>query len=252
MKALVLLPTYNERENLPLVVGAILVHPEVSVMVIDDGSPDGTGRIADELAAASPGRLSVMHRTGKRGLGRSYRDGMKAAIGMDVDVVCQMDADFSHDPKYLPDLFAAAAHSDIVIGSRYLHGVSVVNWPLRRLILSTFANAYVRQVTGMAVRDCTAGFRCWRREALARLPLESIFSDGYSFQVETLFYGLSAGCTVAEVPIIFVERRQGASKMSTRVMAESMITPWRLVVRDGRVGRAAQPPSGYNRGGSGR
>ena len=163
MKALVLLPTYNERDNLPIVVREILAHADVSVMVIDDASPDGTGALADELAAAWPGRISAMHRTGKRGLGRSYLDGMKAALAMDVDVVCQMDADLSHDPKYLPDLFEAAAGADLAIGSRYLQGVSVVNWPLRRLILSTFANAYVRTVTGMSVRDCTAGYRCWRR-----------------------------------------------------------------------------------------
>jgi dolichol-phosphate mannosyltransferase len=247
MKALVLLPTYNERENLSCIVREILMHPDVSVMVIDDGSPDGTGQLADELVAATPGRVSVIHRTGKRGLGRSYLDGMKAALAMDVDVVCQMDADFSHDPKYLPDLFAAATRADIVIGSRYLQGVSVVNWPLRRLILSTFANAYVRKVTGMSIRDCTAGFRCWRRDALARLPLDAIVSDGYSFQVETLFLALERGCVVTEVPIIFVERRQGASKMSTRVMLESMITPWRLVWRRGRVPSAAGHASEYNR-----
>lgn len=250
MKALILLPTYNERENLPVILRGILAHAEVSVLVIDDGSPDGTGQVADELAVANPGRVAVMHRTGKRGLGRSYVDGMKAAIAMDVDVVCQMDADLSHDPKYLPDLFAAAARADVVLGSRYLRGVSVVNWPLRRLVLSMFANAYVRTVTGMNVRDCTAGFRCWRREALARLPLDKVASDGYSFQVEMLFLALTRGCTVEEVPIIFVERRQGASKMSKRVMAESMITPWRLVLRGGRVRQASGRASEYNRTGS--
>ncbi len=201
------------------------------MLVIDDGSPDGTGAVADALAAASGGRLTVMHRTGKRGLGRSYLDGMRAALATDAELVFQMDADLSHDPKYLPDLIAASSQADIVIGSRYLQGVSVVNWPLRRLILSTFANWYMRTVTGMKVRDCTAGFRCWRRAAIARMPLDRITSDGYSFQVETLFLALEAGCTVTEVPIIFVERRVGASKISGGVIRESFWTPWRLVLR---------------------
>lgn len=231
LSALVLLPTYNERENLPTIAGLLLAQPNVRVLVIDDGSPDGTGAVADDLAAASGGRLSVMHRTGKRGLGRSYLDGMRAALQTDADVVFQMDADLSHDPKYVPDLVRAAASHDMVIGSRYLQGVSVVNWPLRRLMLSTFANWYVRTVTGMEVRDCTAGFRCWRRAAIGRLPLDAITSDGYSFQVETLFLALEAGCTVSEVPIIFVERRVGASKISSGVIRESFFTPWRLLLR---------------------
>lgn len=230
-RVLVLLPTYNERENLPQVAGLLLVQPNVRVLVIDDGSPDGTGQLADELAAASGGRLTVMHRTGARGLGRAYLDGMRAALASDAEVVFQMDADLSHDPKYVPDLVAATRDADVSIGSRYLQGVSVVNWPLRRLMLSTFANWYVRTVTGMKVRDCTAGFRCWRRAAIAKMPLDQITSDGYSFQVETLFLALEAGCTVTEVPIIFVERRVGASKISGGVIRESFWTPWRLVLR---------------------
>jgi dolichol-phosphate mannosyltransferase len=229
--ALILLPTYNERENLPAIAALLLAQPNLRVLVIDDGSPDGTGALADELAAASGGRLQVMHRTGRRGLGRSYLDGMRAALQTDVDLVFQMDADLSHDPKYVPDLIRGAADADVVIGSRYLQGVSVVNWPLRRLILSTFANWYVRTITGIRVRDCTAGFRCFRREALARLPIDRITSDGYSFQVETLFLALEAGCRVSEVPIIFVERREGASKISSGVIRESIFTPWRLVLQ---------------------
>ena len=240
-RVLVLLPTYNERENLPQIAGLLLAQPNLQVLVIDDGSPDGTGQIADELAAASGGRLTVMHRTGKRGLGRSYLDGMRAALATDAEVVFQMDADLSHDPKYVPALVAASRDADIAIGSRYLQGVSVVNWPLRRLMLSTFANWYVRTVTGMKVRDCTAGFRCWRRTAIAKVPLDQITSDGYSFQVETLFLALEAGCRVTEVPIIFVERRVGASKISGGVIRESFWTPWRLVLRRllGRRGGAA-------------
>lgn len=246
MKGLVLLPTYNERENLPVVVGKVLEHPAASVMVIDDGSPDGTGEVAEDLARRYPGRVQVMHRTGKRGLGRSYLDGMRAALAQDVDVVCQMDADLSHDPQYLPALFEAAAAHGIAIGSRYLRGVSVVNWPLRRILLSTFANAYVRTVTGIKVRDCTAGFRCWRRDVLATLPLDRIVSDGYSFQVETLFLALAAGARVTEIPIIFVERRQGASKMSTGIMFESMLTPWRLILTKGRLRTPNAASSEYN------
>jgi len=250
MKGLVLIPTYNERENLPVIVAKVLEHPAASVMVIDDGSPDGTGAIADGLARQHPGRVSVMHRTGKRGLGRSYLDGMKAAIGMDVDVVCQMDADLSHDPKYLPELFEAAYATGIAIGSRYLHGISVVNWPLRRILLSSFANSYVRAVSGMNVRDCTAGYRCWRRDVLEMLPMERIVSDGYSFQVETLFLAMAAGARVTEIPIIFVERRQGASKMSSGIMFESMLTPWRLILSKGRLHPQDASSSEYNRSGS--
>lgn len=247
MKALVLIPTYNEKDNLPVIVREVLRHEMASVMVIDDGSPDGTGKIAEGLAEQYPGRVQVMHRTGKRGLGRSYLDGMRAAIGMDVDVVCQMDADLSHDPQYLPALFDAALATGIAIGSRYLHGVSVVNWPLRRILLSSFANGYVRTLTGMQVRDCTAGFRCWRRDVLALLPLDRIVSDGYSFQVETLFLAMDAGARVTEIPIIFVERRQGASKMSSGIMFESMLTPWRLILKKGRLHPQTARSSEYNR-----
>jgi dolichol-phosphate mannosyltransferase len=239
-QVLILLPTYNERENLPLITTQLLAYAGLRVMVIDDGSPDGTGALADEIAAASGGRVSVLHRTGKRGLGRSYLDGMRAALATDAELIFQMDADLSHDPKYVPDMAAAAANADVVIGSRYLQGVSVVNWPLRRLILSTFANWYVRTITGMQVRDCTAGFRCWRREAIARLPLDRIVSDGYSFQVETLFLALEAGCRVGEVPIIFVERRIGSSKISGGVIRESFFTPWRMALRRAFGGSGAK------------
>lgn len=237
MDVLVIIPTYNERENLPVLVRDILAHPGYRVMVVDDQSPDGTGQIADELAAAHPGRVEVLHRTGKRGLGRSYIDALTIARQGQADLVCQMDADLSHDPKYLPDMVAAAANGcDIVIGSRYLHGVSVVNWPLRRLILSAFANNYVRTVTRLPVRDCTSGFRCWRREALQRVPLERIVSDGYAFLVEMLYEAHRRGCRIGEVPIIFVERRVGSSKMSGGVILESMYMPWRVVLRGKRSG----------------
>jgi dolichol-phosphate mannosyltransferase len=225
-------PTYNERENLPLLIRGVLAHDGYRVLVVDDGSPDGTGQVADELAAAHPGRIEVLHRQGLRGLGRSYVDGLKMAVArQDVDLVCQMDADLSHDPAYLPALVAAAAEHDLVIGSRYLNGVSVVNWPLRRIFLSAFANRYIRTVTSLTAHDCTSGYRCWRREALARMPLDQMVSDGYAFLVEMLFEAKRRGCRISEVPIIFVERRQGQSKVSTSVLVESLITPWRLILR---------------------
>lgn len=232
---LVVTPTYNERENLPVLAAGVLAHAGYRLLVVDDGSPDGTGAIADELAAAHPGRVEVLHRTGPRGLGRSYVDGLKLAVARsDVQLICQMDADLSHDPAYLPSLAAAAAEHDVVIGSRYLNGVSVVNWPLHRIFLSAFANRYIRAVTSLTPRDCTSGFRCWRREALARLPLDGMVSDGYAFLVEMLYEATRRGCRVGEVPIIFVERRVGHSKVSTPVLVESLITPWRLRFRRSR------------------
>ncbi len=236
MTALVLIPTYNERENLPLIVAGVLAHAETRVLVIDDGSPDGTGALADALVAQYPGRLSVMHRTGPRGLGRSYCDGFRAALSSDADLVCQMDADLSHDPRFLPALFASATGgAGLTIGSRYMPGGRVENWPVRRVMLSAVANTYIRTVTGLRVRDCTSGFRCWRREALARLPLDQITSDGYSFLVEVTFHAAAAGVRIAEAPIVFVERRQGSSKLSTSVLLESLVTPWRVRAAHGRV-----------------
>lgn len=234
MKVLVVIPTYNERANLEPLVNAILDR-EYSVLVVDDNSPDGTGAIADELSRRHPGRVDVLHRTGRRGLGRSYLEGLRHALAAGADRICQMDADFSHDPKYLPDLVAATAHHDVVIGSRYLHGVSVVNWPLHRIVLSTVANRYIRLVTQLTPRDCTSGFRCWRREALSKLRFGRITSEGYAFLVELLYEAAQQGCTIGEVPIIFVERRQGSSKLSGTVLFESMIAPWRMLLRDKRA-----------------
>lgn len=235
MNALVLIPTYNERENLPILVEQVLAHAGTRILVLDDGSPDGTGQIADDLAKKFPGRLDVMHRTGVRGLGRSYLDGFRAALDSGADLVCQMDADLSHDPKFLPALMNATATADLVIGSRYVPGGDVENWPLHRMMLSGFANRYIRSVTGLRVRDCTSGYRCWRREALARIPLDAIASDGYSFLVEVAFHAAAAGLRIGESPIIFVERRQGASKLSSGVLVESLKTPWRLALKHGRV-----------------
>jgi dolichol-phosphate mannosyltransferase len=225
----VIVPTYNERTNLPVLVAGLMKHRDVRVLVVDDCSPDGTGEVADALARAYPGRVEVMHRTGKKGLGRSYIDGITKAVEEPVDIICQMDADLSHDPKHLPDLIAATSRADVVLGSRYIPGGAIVNWPRRRRFLSRFANMYIRAVTRMRARDCTTGYRCWRREALASLPLDRFFSDGYSFLIEMLFVASRRGCRIAEVPITFVERREGESKISRAVLFESAVTPWRLV-----------------------
>ena len=231
MPVLVVIPTFNERDNIADLVRAVLAHEGTRVLIVDDQSPDGTGAIADALAAEAPGRVEVMHRTGRRGLGRSYVDGLRRALATDADLVCQMDGDWSHDPQYLPAMIEACREHDVVIGSRYFRGVSVVNWPLRRIVLSAFANRYIRAITGLDVRDCTSGYRCWRRQALAALPLDEVVSDGYAFLVELLFEAHRRGARIGEVPIIFVERRLGVSKLSGSVLLESGLTPWRLRLR---------------------
>ena len=228
---LVVLPTYNERANLERVVAGILAHDFTKVLIVDDNSPDGTGALADALAARHPDRVSVMHRTGPRGLGLSYIDGLKRALTTGADAICQMDADLSHDPAYLADMARGLDQFDLVIGSRYLNGVSVVNWPLSRIFLSAFANRYIRFVTGLSPADCTSGFRCWRREALAQIPIATMVSDGYSFLTEMLYEAKRRGFRIGEVPIIFVERSIGQSKLSSSVLIESLIMPWRLRLR---------------------
>ena len=231
VRPLVIVPTYNERPNLPALIEALLRIDGLTILVVDDGSPDGTGAEADRLAAAHPERVQVMHRRAARGLGRSYIDGMRQALASGATHVCQMDADFSHDPADVPRLLAASAGADLVIGSRYVAGGTLRNWPLHRRLLSEFANHYVRLITGLPVHDCTSGFRCWRRDLLARLPLPQVVSDGYAFQVEMAWEALAAGGRIAEIPITFVERRQGASKLSGRVITESVLLPWRLTMR---------------------
>lgn len=228
MSVAVVVATYNEGGNIAELVRAILLNPGYHVIVVDDNSPDGTGDIADAVSIEFAGRVTVIHRTGRRGLGKSLIEGLMRALADGFELVFQMDADFSHDPKYLPEMAAATSDADLVIGSRYLNGISVVNWPLHRIILSTFANRYIRAVTGMDSHDCTTGYRCWRRECLARIPLEGLISEGYAFLVETLYLATRLGCRIREVSIIFVERRRGVSKVSSGVLLESVLVPWRL------------------------
>ncbi len=229
LSALVIIPTYNERANIPVLVAGLMKHEHVRVLVVDDNSPDGTGALAEALGREYSGRVAVLHRTTNRGFGRSYIDGMKRALAEDVDVICQMDADLSHDPAQLPDLIAAIGPADMVIGSRYVPGGTIVNWPFKRHVLSRFANTYIRTVTRVSAHDCTSGYRCWKKSELASLPLDAFFSDGYSFLVEMLFVAHRRGCRIAEVPITFVERREGESKVSRAVLLESAVTPWRLI-----------------------
>jgi dolichol-phosphate mannosyltransferase len=230
MLPLVIVPTYNERENLPILVPQLLEIPDLRVLVVDDASPDGTGAVADALAMSSDGRVSVMHRTGPRGLGLAYLEGIRHALDTDADVICQMDADLSHQPAHLPVMLDAIRDADLVIGSRYVPGGRIVNWPLRRKLLSRGANAYIRAVCSLAARDCTSGFRCWRRSALASLPLHRIDAEGYAFLVQMLHEALDAGCTVAETPITFVERENGQSKLRLRILVESALLPWKLAL----------------------
>jgi dolichol-phosphate mannosyltransferase len=234
MHPLVIVPTFNERTNIGPLTEALLRVDDLRLIIVDDASPDGTGAEADRLAAQCGGRLTVLHRRGSRGLGLSYIDGMRAALAAGATHICQMDADFSHDPQDVPRLLRAAGRADLVLGSRYVPGGQLRNWPAYRRVLSGVANGYVRAITRLPIRDCTSGFRCWRRELLARVLERPIRSDGYAFQVEMAWEAYVAGGRIAEVPIVFVERRAGASKMSGRVIAESVLLPWRLVARPRR------------------
>ena len=229
-RVVMVVPTYNERDNLAWVVGRLRsANPDVDVLVVDDGSPDGTGEVADELAAADP-HVKVLHRTEKAGLGAAYLHGFSVALEAGYDVVGEMDADGSHQPEQLPLLLAALADADLVIGSRWVSGGSVVNWPLSRKVLSVGGNLYARLLLGIPLRDVTAGYRVFRRTTLEAVDLASVQSAGYIFQTDLAFRTLRAGLRVVEVPIEFVERVRGESKMSRDVATESLrrITSWGL------------------------
>ncbi|MGA2151051.1 MAG: polyprenol monophosphomannose synthase [Geobacteraceae bacterium] len=230
MKAMVVVPTYNERDNIERLVADILTQDEgIEVLVVDDDSPDGTGEIVDRMAAGNP-RLHALHRPGKLGLGSAYCDGFRLALDKGAEYIVEMDADFSHDPAMLPVFFERMKDFDLVIGSRYLNGISVVNWPLRRLMLSYFANVYTRFITGLKIFDCTGGFKCFRRAVLESIDLSRIKSDGYSFQIEMNYRCVENGFRIGEIPIIFVDRHAGSSKMSRKIVREAVFIVWKLKI----------------------
>lgn len=226
---LVIVPTYNERENITRIVPRILEQdPRLDVLIVDDNSPDGTGALADELAAASS-RVHVLHRAGKEGLGRAYLAGFGWALQRPYELIFEMDADFSHDPAHLPEFLAAAERADLVLGSRYREGrVTVVNWPMTRLLLSYSANIYARLVTGMRLGDATGGFKCFHRRVLEAIPLDRVRSNGYAFQIEMSFRAWKRGFSITEIPIVFNDRTEGESKMSKRIVREAVWMVWRL------------------------
>ena len=229
MEALICVPTYNERDNIERLIGKLLALPQnLDVLVIDDNSPDGTGELVDAIAAKEP-RVHVIHRPGKLGLGGAYIKGFQWALSeTDTKYVFEMDADFSHDPAAVPEFFERIKEADLVIGSRYCNGITVMNWPLSRLILSVGANIYSRIVTGLPLHDATGGFKCFRREVLEALPLDRIRSDGYSFQIEMNYHTWKRGFRIVEMPITFTDRLVGQSKMSKKIIWEAAFLVWKL------------------------
>jgi dolichol-phosphate mannosyltransferase len=222
MRAIVVVPTYNELANLETLVAKLRQYaPELHVLIVDDNSPDGTGKLADELSAREPERISVLHRERKEGLGRAYVEGFKQVLQKDYELILHMDADLSHDPIHLPDFLERIKDHDLVVGSRYLKGISVVNWDLKRLAMSKLATNYVRFITRMPFTDATSGFNCWRREALEAISFQNAFSSGYVFLVELKYKAYRQGFRVSEVPIIFIERKSGNSKMDWAVIWEA-------------------------------
>ncbi len=225
---MVAIPTYNESGNIRDIVRVIFDQGlPLDILIIDDNSPDGTGEIADEISS-SDSRVHVIHRKSKSGLGTAYLEAFKYALDHEYEYVFQMDADFSHDPRWLKDFLAASKENDLVVGSRYINGVSVVHWPMSRLLLSYFANIYARLVTGIPVKDATGGFKCFRRKVLEALNLDRVSSSGYSFQIEMNYYCWKKGFKIKEIPIIFVDRKIGDSKMSTGIVREALLLLWKL------------------------
>ena len=238
-KTIVVIPTYNEADNLPLIVASVLSLgvPNLSVLVVDDESPDGTGEVADKLAARNPGLVQVIRRSGPRGLGRAYIAGFKRALSLGADRIIQMDADFSHSPDCIPEMLEKSNEYDVVVGSRYVPGGKLdENWGIGRYFLSWWANAvYAKLVLGLRVRDATAGFKCWRREVLEAIDLDSIRSNGYAFQVEMAYVTEKLGFRVLEIPIYFEDRRKGQSKMSVPVKLEAAWRIWEIKWRHRHV-----------------
>ena len=237
-RALVIFPTYNERDNIEKIVHAVLpMDPRIQVLIVDDNSPDGTGLIADRLAAQE-NKVHVMHRPNKEGLGRAYIAGFRWAMQQGFDYIFEMDADFSHGPEYLRDFLREIQTHDLVVGSRYISGVNVINWPMSRLLLSYFANVYSRIVTGLPMRDATGGFKCFRRQTLEAIDLEAVKSSGYAFQIEMSMRVWKKGLKIKEIPIIFYDRTSGQSKMSRKIMMEAVWMVWWLRLKSlfGRLG----------------
>ena len=230
---LVIIPTYNEADNLPRIVPAVLDQdPRLDVLVVDDNSPDGTGALADELAAGSE-RVNVLHRSGKQGLGRAYLDGFRWGLERPYALFFEMDADFSHKPDALPRFIEKAEEYDVVLGSRYVGGrVTVINWPMSRLLISYFGSRYAHFITRLPVRDATGGFNCWRRAVLEALDFDRIESNGYTFQIELKLRAWRKGFTLTEIPIVFAERDSGESKMSKKIMREAIWKVWKLRLLD--------------------
>lgn len=229
VKALVITPTYNEKANVPTLIERVLEQdPKIEMLFVDDHSPDGTGDLIESIAKENP-RIHLLRRPGKMGLGTAYRDGFRWALARDYELIFEMDADFSHDPDHLPEFLSAAENADFVLGSRYLNGkVTVVNWPMSRLILSYGANIYARIVTGLKLWDATGGFKCFHRRVLESINLDAVRSNGYAFQIEMSFRAVKKGFKPIEIPIVFADRTEGESKMSGHIVREAIFMVWRL------------------------
>jgi len=231
-RCIVVMPTYNEAENLPLMVPRVLSQgAHIDLLVVDDDSPDGTGKLAEDLADANP-RVHVLHRRVKQGLGPAYRAGFARALDLGADTVIQMDADFSHPPENIPEMIAETGEYDVVMGSRYLNGITVVNWPIERILLSYYGNWYVRKVTGLPISDPTGGFRCMRRSALETIGVDRIRANGYAFQMELNYRFVKSGARIKEIPFFFHDRTRGTSKLNIRIGLETLWLAWWLRISD--------------------
>ncbi len=230
-KILIIIPTYNELQNIGRLIPEVLSKNEnINILIVDDNSPDGTGNYIEELSRSN-NRIKLIRRERKMGLGTAYLTGFKYAIENKYDFIFEMDADFSHDPKEIPNFLASTNKYDLVLGSRYIRGVNVINWPMQRLLLSYFANMYTRIITGLPIKDATGGFKCFKREVLEAIDLNNVKSNGYAFQIEMSFKAWKKGFKVGEIPIIFMDREMGTSKMSKKIVREAITMVWKLRLR---------------------